>query len=553
MGKAPAVGGDHGHDQQVAQQGDQHLSHPANTTAGTVYAVAACGTATNQQFEARTTRNGIHLLNRDPANAKCIEVALGIGPNVVQNNCDGTASATINGQSPGNVAGTNRQLWNLVMVTPGNSANGYSIRNVATNQCLRVVSGTSQHAACNTANSDQVWYLDGVSSQTINIYDANGTRLVRTDPNGNKTLTLDDTDLTLTNGPSPRPATTVSPVISSPCAPRRAVNGLLPTTRAPSHHHGVLGVTAHLPPPTLHPLRRPARLHQQPPPPTQRGFLGAIEDDSTGLVALGARHYDPSLAGFISVDPKVLLTFAPYSYGSWSPLVYSDPTGLYACRKCDGADNESDDPYDVDQGFVWAMEMGNLAHALIELDYIRRGHVATPEYVVRSGPQSGRKIDIVDFGTGEVWEIKSKRNILGQQSDAAKLEAILETSRELTGMHAGDSLFEYTIEGPFGISLTYGHSIGDFDGLITYSMTWKGRLPPLLEVKARTSEIRAQIKEEMAKPTPINWGTVGKAAGITVTAAVVAGVAIAAAPAVAGAVGAGAAAGVGVAVVAGGA
>ncbi|MFI6844978.1 RHS repeat-associated core domain-containing protein [Kitasatospora sp. NPDC050467] len=36
---------------------------------------------------------------------------------------------------------------------------------------------------------------------------------------------------------------------------------------------------------------------------TDRGFLNKTEDDTTGLTALGARYYDPTIARFISPGP----------------------------------------------------------------------------------------------------------------------------------------------------------------------------------------------------------------------------------------------------------
>ncbi len=303
---------------------------PPGTVAGSVYGVATCSTSTNQQFEARTTRGGVQLINRDPANGKCMEVSLGIGPNVIQNNCDGTASATINGQSPGNVAGTSRQLWNLVMVTPGNSANGYTIRNSATNQCLRVVSGASQSAVCNAASSDQVWYLDGVASQTTNVYDANGNRLIRTDANGNKILTLDDTDLVLANG-----------AVSATRYYRLA--GDLVALRTPAgrqwiatDHQGTITTSLSSVAPLTYrrqrytPYGAPLGSLNNLQPPSQRGFLGSTEDDALGLVMLGVRLFDPVMASFVSVDP--VSSEPPYAYGRFSPLNWSDVSGTRPCR-----------------------------------------------------------------------------------------------------------------------------------------------------------------------------------------------------------------------------
>ena len=66
--------------------------------------------------------------------------------------------------------------------------------------------------------------------------------------------------------------------------------------------------------------------------PTERGYLGKTEDDTTGLIHLGARYYDPKLARFISTDPLMMpaapQTVNPYTYSLNNPVTYSDPTGL---------------------------------------------------------------------------------------------------------------------------------------------------------------------------------------------------------------------------------
>ncbi|WP_157530880.1 RHS repeat-associated core domain-containing protein [Microtetraspora niveoalba] len=69
---------------------------------------------------------------------------------------------------------------------------------------------------------------------------------------------------------------------------------------------------------------------------TDRGFLGKIEDDSTGLVNLDARYYSPAIGRFISTDPmlgndKPELA-NPYSYSGNDPVNFADPTGLYPER-----------------------------------------------------------------------------------------------------------------------------------------------------------------------------------------------------------------------------
>jgi virginiamycin B lyase len=66
--------------------------------------------------------------------------------------------------------------------------------------------------------------------------------------------------------------------------------------------------------------------------PSERGFIGQVEDTATGLSYLNARHYDAKNATFISVDP-VLRPHVPeslnaYNYAGNNPVLFSDPTGL---------------------------------------------------------------------------------------------------------------------------------------------------------------------------------------------------------------------------------
>ena len=62
--------------------------------------------------------------------------------------------------------------------------------------------------------------------------------------------------------------------------------------------------------------------------PTDHGFVGQVEDDSTGLDYLNNRYYDPVTGEFLSVDPKVSKTGDPYLYAGGNPTTLSDPSGL---------------------------------------------------------------------------------------------------------------------------------------------------------------------------------------------------------------------------------
>jgi RHS repeat-associated protein len=68
--------------------------------------------------------------------------------------------------------------------------------------------------------------------------------------------------------------------------------------------------------------------------PSERGFVGQVEDTAAGLSYLNARHYDAKNATFISVDPVLLLedpvSLNAYLYAENSPVVMSDPSGMYA-------------------------------------------------------------------------------------------------------------------------------------------------------------------------------------------------------------------------------
>ncbi|GAB3935984.1 RHS repeat-associated core domain-containing protein [Kribbella albertanoniae] len=65
--------------------------------------------------------------------------------------------------------------------------------------------------------------------------------------------------------------------------------------------------------------------------PGQKGFVGGVNDPSTGLVHLQAREYDPTIGKFISVDPVADYEDAQqlngYAYANNSPITYSDPDG----------------------------------------------------------------------------------------------------------------------------------------------------------------------------------------------------------------------------------
>ncbi len=58
------------------------------------------------------------------------------------------------------------------------------------------------------------------------------------------------------------------------------------------------------------------------------GYDGQYTSTDTGLIYLRARVYDPATAQFLTVDPMVGNTRAPYNYAEDNPVNYADLSGL---------------------------------------------------------------------------------------------------------------------------------------------------------------------------------------------------------------------------------
>jgi RHS repeat-associated protein len=61
---------------------------------------------------------------------------------------------------------------------------------------------------------------------------------------------------------------------------------------------------------------------------TPLGFDGQYTSSDTGLIYLRNRVYDPATAQFLTRDPAVAITRAPYNYAGDNPLTYRDRSGL---------------------------------------------------------------------------------------------------------------------------------------------------------------------------------------------------------------------------------
>ncbi|GII84926.1 hypothetical protein Ssi03_29160 [Sphaerisporangium siamense] len=167
------------------------------------------------------------------------------------------------------------------------------------------------------------------------VYDAGGKRLIRREP-GKTVLYLGVMELELANGQVTAKRYYQAPdggIVAMRTSGRPDVTWLL-AGPAGSEELAVDGGTGTLDRQKYLPFgaRRGGRDALTT---TDRGFLGKVEDDTTGLVELGERYYSPAIGKFISTDPRPVDDGAepallnPYSYAANDPLRLSDPTGLF--------------------------------------------------------------------------------------------------------------------------------------------------------------------------------------------------------------------------------
>ncbi|WP_246127864.1 RHS repeat-associated core domain-containing protein [Amycolatopsis rhizosphaerae] len=226
-----------------------------------------------------------------------------------------TTSTTANAQGSTQVAYTYDAAGNSL--TGGPAGNGQTF-----------TYDTEGHIATATDASGKV------SSYT---YDADGNRFLTKDPSGT-TLTIGDLEIFVAAGTSTSVATRTYTYNGHAIAERNGNTGLawLMTDTQGTPYASVnasnLAVTKR--------WQDPYGAARGPAPtgwPDKHGFLNGYQN-TTGLIHLGAREYDPTTGRFITVDPLLNVgdtqQMNGYSYASGNPVTFSDPSGL--CRGPDG-------------------------------------------------------------------------------------------------------------------------------------------------------------------------------------------------------------------------
>ncbi|CAM5560126.1 hypothetical protein SAVIM338S_04624 [Streptomyces avidinii] len=215
---------------------------------------------------------------------------------------------------------------------PGGSRTESYTYDAAGNTKTRTIQGNTQNLEWD--NSGELTKVTKGTETTEYVYDSEGNRLIKREPSGT-TLYLPGTEVKLT----PAGKLESTRYYAHPAGPtmvKTAKDGVITTSYLMSDQNGT--ATTSVDAGTMAITRRKftpygeARGAVPSVWPGKKGFVGGEVDESTGLVHLGAREYDPATGRFISVDP--VLDFNepkqqnPYVYANNSPVTFSDPSGL---------------------------------------------------------------------------------------------------------------------------------------------------------------------------------------------------------------------------------
>lgn len=202
------------------------------------------------------------------------------------------------------------------------------------NTTTRTISGNTQKLDWDaTGKPVKVTEADG--SETTNVYDDDGDRVLRRDANAT-TVYLPGMELKLPKGGSAVEATRYYSYSGQTIAVRSNDNKL---AYLASDHHGTAELvidpsTGAVTQRRMDPYGNPrGTLPGAGAWPSEKGFVGGTIDASTGLTQIGARQYDSLLGKFISPDPVVDHSDAQqlnaYAYAHNRPVSSADPTGMY--------------------------------------------------------------------------------------------------------------------------------------------------------------------------------------------------------------------------------
>ncbi|MBT2480362.1 RHS repeat-associated core domain-containing protein [Streptomyces sp. ISL-94] len=228
-------------------------------------------------------------------------------------------------------AGANR-LQKVDTTGPGGSRTESYTYDETGNTKTRTIQGNTQNLEWDA--SGKLAKVTKGTETTDFVYDAGGNRLIRREPSGT-TLYLPGTEVKLTTA-GKLEGTRYYAHPAGPTMVKTAKDGVITTSYLMGDKNGT--ATTAVDATTMAVTRRKfmpyGEVRGAAPSiwPGKKNFVGGELDESTGLVHLGAREYDPSTGRFLSVDPVVDFNEPkqqnPYVYANNSPVTFSDPSGL---------------------------------------------------------------------------------------------------------------------------------------------------------------------------------------------------------------------------------
>lgn len=218
-------------------------------------------------------------------------------------------------------------------------ATGNKLKHVASGKCLVVpganpASGTDLTlGTCDTSGASQSW---APADETTYVYGPSGERLMSLTAS-TRTLHLGDTTVSLNTDKTPNYTERYYQQAGGPTVLRlKQGGGADQLSMQVTDQNGTAYIDVKLA------VGNAVRFDKTDPFgvarkesanwPSRKGYIGGDDDNSSGLIHLGAREYDPETGRFMSVDPVLDLAdpvqMNGYVYCENNPVTFSDPSGL---------------------------------------------------------------------------------------------------------------------------------------------------------------------------------------------------------------------------------
>jgi len=207
---------------------------------------------------------------------------------------------------------------------------------------------TSSSLTWNSEGSLATLTGNGTSASTGYLYDADGSQLIRTDANGDKTLFLPGQEVIYHEATGTTTGTRSIPLPGGVSVERSGSANSYSYVLDNDQGTGAISLDYTGQNATYRPMTPYGAPRGTQPTnwPTDQGLVGGTTDAATGLTNLGAREYDPTTGRFLSADPILEATdpnqIGGYTYAGDNPVTLSDPSGLRPLGPTDSEQGDED-------------------------------------------------------------------------------------------------------------------------------------------------------------------------------------------------------------------